>query len=167
MNEQPMFLSQRAYEINDYDAILKQIIAAASAETGVSESDFIPAITFEDNPDEKIYLLLLTMYQDSETSEDYYYKEWSVKKGRQATYDYLRDLILNEAVDPLESFIVVGSMKLIPDRKDDVALDSKPITVFRFMKIMADERRVLEDGSFNIDEYGSYSEDGDKTILEV
>ena len=79
----------------------------------------------------------------------------------------MKELILNDSVDPNTSFVVVGSMKQIPDRKDDVALDSKPITVFRFMKIMADEKRVLESGDFNIDEYESYSEDGDKTILEI
>lgn len=167
MNESPLFLSQRMQDANYDDAILKQIIAAASAETGISESEFVPAITFEDNPDEKIYLLLLTMFQEGDGYDDYYYKEWSIKKGRQATYDYLKELILNDSVDPNTSFVVVGSMKQIPDRKDDVALDSKPITVFRFMKIMADEKRVLESGDFDIDEYGSYSEDGDKTILEI
>lgn len=157
------------------DEELNRIIRAVEAESGSLLAAAIPAVTFGDDPDEKVYLLLLTMYEDISESEkslpDYTYKEWCIKTGRQNTYDYLKDLLKHEAIDPNESFIIVGSGDTDQVGNDSVSFESKAITIFRFMKIMFDEHRVLDDGEgFDIDEWNPlsiYGQAYDKTILDV
>ena len=126
------------------------------------------AIYFEgDNPDEKRYLLLLTLYPDSTDDISDSYRDWSIKIGRQATYDYLKHMIKEELIDPNLSFIIAG--KAIEDNssKDKFIPESSPITVFRFMKVMLVSNKVLDDReNFCIDEYASDT-NGDPSILEV
>ena len=44
---------------------------------------------------------------------------------------------------------------------------SKPITVFRFMKVMLDNMKVIDDmDGFDINDFNPSEQVGDKTILE-
>lgn len=122
----------------------------------------IQAISFEDDPDEKIYILLLVTYDNDEDSRD-----WSVSKGRQNTYNFLRGLIKDEAIDPTLSFIISCSQDNTNPYKPNANPNSKPITVFRFMKVMIDNSRVLDDmDGFDINDYAPSEQVGDKTIVE-
>ena len=86
----------------DSDEDLMRIIQQVEEENGATLAMAIPAVTFDDDPDEKIYILLLTTYDSEYNSRD-----WSVSKGRQNTYNYLKGLIKDEIIDPNLSFIIV------------------------------------------------------------
>lgn len=148
------------------DNELNTIIRAVEEDTGATLGAVIPAVTFDDDPDSKIYLILLTIYPVNESDE---VRDWQIKVGRQATYDYLKDLVKNEAIDPNESFILSGTDDFDEAfNKDNATFEGKPITVFRFLKVMFDSGKVLDDKSgFDIDEFDpiNYSH-GDKTIME-
>lgn len=153
------------------DNAVNNIIRAVEAETGARLVTAMPAITFEGtNPDEKIYLLLLALYGSEDDPSDYTSRDWVVKSGRQNVYDYLKDLVKNEAIDPHASFVVAGDIEIDEARnKDDVNFNSKAISVFRFLKVMFESNKVLDDrADFDINEYDPINYiHGDTTILEI
>ena len=156
-----------AGHINTDDEDLNRIIRAVETETGATLASAIPAITYDEDPDTKIYLVLLTVYSDAEIEEET--RDWQILTGRQNAYDFLRNLIKLEAIDPNRSFILSGTQEFDETfNKDNVSFEGKPITVFRFMKVMLDNHKVLDDqADFDINEYdpGNY-EHGDLTIME-
>lgn len=160
-NLQTSFDSQGRIQTSDED--LNRIIRAVEADTGAIMGAVVPAVTFDDNPDEKVYLLLMTLYGEYDT------KDWQIKVGRQTTYDFLRDLVKNEVIDPNESFVLSGSDEYDPQfNKDNAKFEGKPITVFRFLKVMYESHKVLDENSdFDINEFDpvDYAH-GDKTIME-
>lgn len=164
-NVQTSFDSQGRIQTTDEE--LNRIIRAVEADTGTTLGAVVPAVTFDEAPDEKVYLLLLTVYPADDQEETL--RDWQIKVGRQTTYDYLRMLVKNEAIDPNESFIIAGSNEFDEAfGKDNARFEGKPITVFRFLKVMFDSRKVLDDNTdFDINEYDPANYDhGDKTIME-
>ena len=152
--------------IQTSDEDLNQIIRSVEQDTGAIMGAVVPAVTFDDAPDEKVYLILLSVYpvKGEETV-----REWQIKIGRQDTYDFLKDLVKNEAIDPNESFIISGSSEYEEAfHKDNARFEGKPITVFRFLKVMLDSRKVLDNQTdFDINEFDPVNFDhGDKTIME-
>ena len=129
-----------------------------------------PAIIIGDDPTEKVYILLLKCYnyiENDHCTEDIY-NDWRVKIGRQETYDFLKNLIKEEIIDPNESFIISSDRDQTNDQKDNITVTGTPITVFRFMKVMLEDKRVLDDEEgFDINEFDPHSSSGDKTILEI
>lgn len=127
-------------------------------------------IVIHDDPDLKKYLLLLTVYPDSTKDTDEPYRDWSIKTGRQNTYDYLKEMIRAEIIDPNLSFVITGKETEYAKNfsmKENFEPMSNPITVFRFMKFMWETHKVLDDGEFCIDDYALDSSNGDQSILEV
>ena len=59
-NIQTSFDSQGRLQTTDEE--LNRIIRAVEVDTGATIGAVVPAVTFEDAPDEKIYLLLLSVY---------------------------------------------------------------------------------------------------------
>lgn len=164
-NIQTSFDSQGHIQTTDEE--LNRIIRAVEADTGAVLGAVVPAVTFDEAPDEKVYLLLLTVYPAEDQEETL--RDWQIKVGRQTTYDYLRMLVKDEAIDPNESFILAGSDEYDEAfGKDNAKFEGKPITVFRFLKVMFDSRKVLDDNAdFDINEYDPANYDhGDKTIME-
>ena len=130
-----------------------------------------PAVTFEDDPEIKIYLILLSVYEE-EGIIDGTSKDWKIKIGRQDTYDWLKDMVRSEVIDPNESFIISGnSIKDEFTDKDNITFNSKPITVYRFLKIMYENKKVLDDSEiFEFESWDPkeiYQEESDKTIFEI
>lgn len=110
---------------------------------------FTNAVTFGDNPDEKPYLILLSMYPDDTGITSDSYKDWSVKIGRQSTYDYLKEMVKNELVDPSTSFIIAGT-----DEDNTFKPESNIITIARFLKVMKESNKVLDsEEDFDVDDY--------------
>lgn len=136
-----------------------QIIAAVREETGMTPAILTPAISFgEDNPENKAYIILLSIFDDGETL-----REWTVVIGRQNVFDCLKDYVIDEVIDPYESFVIAGKTDF---DNNNIDMASKPITVFRFLKVMSDTNKVLVDKEeFDIDEYEPSVPD--KTILDV
>lgn len=138
--------------IQTSDEELNAIIRAVEEESGAKLGVAVPAITFfGDDPDSKVYLLLLLT--NDEDGED---RDWAVMIGRQNTYNYLKNLIEAEAIDPNTSFILSGNQKC-----------EDAITIFRFMKICIENTKVLDDSGFDINDWAQSEEVPDKTILDV
>ena len=162
-NEQGLIIT------NDED--LNRILRETEKETGLTLSAAVQAVSFGEDPDEKTYLVLLYIYPNDELNEfQEPLKEWSIKTGRQDTYDFLKDLVKFEAIDPNKSFIMVADKITEPsNNKENVIFnDSKPITVFRFLKAMREGNMVLDgDEEFDVNEFDLEKETGDPTIFEV
>jgi hypothetical protein len=159
------------------DEDLNRIIREVEDEEGMDLGMVIPAITFENNqnPDEKVYLVLLTIY-DTESNTGDVLRQWEIKVGRQATYDYLKELVKYESIDPNTSFIIGGDMitnQTITDKgqeeKTNVSFhEVSPITVFRFLKAMRDSKKILDgDEMFDINDFDIHGASGDSTIFVV
>lgn len=156
-------------QIETDDSDLNRIIRATEKDTGAKLAMATPAITFGEDPEEKAYLILLFIYPNDEIEESL--KDWSIKIGRQETYNYLKDLVKYEAIDPNRSFIMSGEKitESISNKDNIVFNDSKLITVFRFLKIMRENDMVLDgDETFDINEFVEDSDNiGDYTILSI
>lgn len=161
-----MEMNSRMNMTDEDIAILTQLINA-NEENGVNMT---PAVEFDDNPDDKVYLVLLSYYNTHDESSDYE-QSWGIKIGRQATYEFLKELVRNESIDPNMSFIIAAQRESSDEYNDGdnvIFVDSKPVTVFRFLKVMYETRRVLDNGTdFDIDEYNVDDMNGDITILDV
>lgn len=162
------------YDVNNDDD-LKRIIEEVEQEKGGKLGFSYQAITFDDDPEEKIYIVLIKTYDyDSEI------RDWEIIQGRQRAYDRLKGLISDEIIDPNNSFIIACDLDKSNPDNFNATPKSKPITVFRFMKVMLEENKVLDDKEgFDINEYDSNSYDylnhgvnvyeakrPDKTILD-
>lgn len=101
------------------------------------------------DPDKAKYMLLLRINVDDQ--DDSY--DWLVMTGRQATYDYIKELIQNVAVDIDKSFIMSETSTL-----------ESAYTIYRFMRVMIDEEAVIENTSFNPDDY-RFGDDDDVVSL--
>ena len=114
------------------------------------------AVTFDGpDPDEMKYLLLIKAIEPSNI-DDYGY-EWFVKSGRQATYDFLKELLTSCIVDVDESFIMAESSTI-----------KSAISIYKFMRNMKDGGKVIENTSFDPDEYrlGEYDTEETGSILD-
>ena len=164
-------------KVTTNDEELNRIIRYAEEDDDLSLGAVIPAITFEEeDPDKKVYLVLLSIYDTSQDSKDDILRQWEIKIGRQATYDYLKELVKYEAIDPNTSFIIGGNIinsDVIVDNinkeKNNINFnDVSPITVFRFLKVMRENNKILDgDDIFNINDFNVNDNSGDKTIFEV
>lgn len=121
------------------DSQMNETIRSVEEEMGMKLAVAVPAIGIIEDPESKVYLLLLEV-TDSENDEEV--RDWSVFVGRQETYDYLVNLVVNEAIDPNHSFIIAGDVKF-----------EEAITVYRFLKSMRDNELVLDGSDFSIEEY--------------
>ena len=96
------------------------------------------------DPTTKIYLVLLTMYEDEESNDGYeetnIYREWRIFIGRQHAYDWLKTIIDTGGMDFHRSFILSGETS-----------PENAITVYRFMKTCLESNKV-RGGNFDIDD---------------
>lgn len=105
------------------------------------------AITFVgEDPTTKVYLLLLTLYEETIDDDGEYddlsiVKEWYTIIGRQKTYDSLKVLIENHGIDVHRSFVLSGE-----------TAPEKAISVYRFMKICLESNKVRDRSGFDIDD---------------
>lgn len=104
----------------------------------------------EENADNKKYLILFAGYVDDE--EFIGYNPWVMVVGRQNAYDTVKDYFLSKELsesgitfDAYESRIVVES------KKGGIRLDG--ISVYKFMKSMKSEGKVVDDSDFDIEEW--------------
>ena len=131
----------------------------------------IEGLSFDEDPTEKTYLVLLWIYPDHELNGfDEPLRDWQIRIGRQDTYDFLKDMVKYESIDPNLSFIMAAERvtEQSNDKENLIFNDSKPITVFRFLKAMREGDMVLDgDEQFDINSFDLESESGDNTILDT
>ena len=146
------------------DPELNKILQEVQDESGPLGA-VVPAVTFIQDGEDKVYIALLSQYEKDESF-------WFTMTGRQKFYDTLVQLIKAGEVDPNQSFVIAGD--LFEDsvtKKSNMKINNMmPITVYRFMKTMKDSKKIIESDDhigFDIDEYCEYSDNGDTTILEI
>lgn len=102
------------------------------------------------DPNEKIYLILYQCIDiNEEVPEENRY--WEIKQGRQATYEYLRDLVIAEAIDPNNSYILAETVTM-----QDMG------TVIGFLEAMRDDNLVVEDTDFDPYDYDIEYDDSEE-----
>jgi hypothetical protein len=82
------------------------------------------------DPKNKIYLICLRT-----ANGDY----WSIEEGRRAAWDYIKDHVIQDDADVLESFVLVDSVEL-----------RKRVTVYDFIKY---SESMVNDPEFDIEDY--------------
>ena len=94
--------------------------------------------------EEKTYLILMDGIEND--SNETRFRDWEIVVGRQSAYDYIKNLLESEYVliNIFESKIIVNSEKVkVTDG----------ISVYKFMKMMKEQDKVIDYTSFDIDEY--------------
>lgn len=97
-----------------------------------------------DNEEDKVYLILIDGEETDNESKKY--RDWEIVTGRQQAYDYIKSILESEfaIIDVDRSKIIVSSDKVkITDG----------ISIYKFMKAMKDDDRVIDYTSFDIDDY--------------
>ena len=92
-------------------------------------------------PEEKEYLLLLNYEEDSDSGLE---KTFEFMNGREQVYNYLKEELMNNGLDPFNSFVIVETVS-IADR----------LTVVGFMHVC---KKHFPDDDFSITDLG-YNED--------
>lgn len=107
----------------------------------VNTEGLVRGVSYDTEP-EKVYLILI----EGKDPEDKEFRDWELKEGRQAAYDYIKNYILSEytVIDIHESRIIVSSEKVkVTDG----------ISIYEFMKVMKEKDKVIDYSSFDIEDY--------------
>ena len=104
--------------------------------------NLVRAMSYEE--DKKTYLVLLE--GEIPTNEGENYKTYEFILGRQATYDYIKDIIQSQDIifDAMKSKVIVDSEKVNI---------GKALSVYNFMRIMKENNKVVDESSFDIEDY--------------
>lgn len=102
------------------------------------------------------YLILLEgeyKYKDGEN-----YKSFEFITGRQAAYDYIKDILMNMHDSDYEYMLDISKSRIISEppvvTKDTPRITlSNMLTVYSFMKIMREKGKITDDSSFDIEDY--------------
>ena len=139
------------------DPRLNDIVREVEEEYGAKLVTAVPVFSsIGPDPTTKVYLILSVGYSQDKETEGNEIRDWEIVVGRQETYDRLKNLIQSEAIDPHVSFVLSGE-----------TAPEEAITVFRFMKYCQDGDKVVDNTSFDINEYAISEVEIDKTILDV
>lgn len=118
----------------------------------------VKAITYIPEDDNKKYLILITGEEYS--NENIEYRSWEIIESRQMTYDWIKELLLNGDENNGFIFDIMKSKVLVDS--ENVPL-SKAISVYRFMILMKTEDKVVDDSTFDIEDYAyNLEEEGEE-----
>lgn len=103
----------------------------------------VRGVSYDAEP-EKVYLILIDGEEIS--NEALQYRDWEIVTGRQAAYDYIKNMIESEyvSVDVHKSKIIVSS---------EAVKVTDGISIYKFMKSMKEADKVIDYTSFDIDDY--------------
>lgn len=109
----------------------------------VNTQGLVRGVTYDTEP-EKTYLILLdgVLTNDEETI----FRDWEFKVGRQEAYDYIKDMLQNQY-----AIINVHNSKIIVD-STEVTI-KQGISIYKFMKNMKENEKVIDYSSFDIEDY--------------
>ena len=109
----------------------------------VNTEGLVRGVSYDSEP-EKVYLILIDGQEND--NEGQRIRDWEVVEGRQAAYDYIKNMILSDyiIVDVMESKIIVSSEKVkVTDG----------VSIYKFMKGMKENDKVIDYTSFDIEDY--------------
>ncbi len=106
--------------------------------------------------DNYTYLILFNgVYKDNEDTE---YRDWQIVKGRQATYDMIKEILLSQDDVETDTLIDVSTSYIIAE--PPVITESTPritfknmLSIYAFMQKMLINNLVVDDSSFSIEDY--------------
>ena len=108
----------------------------------VNTEGLVRGVSYDSEP-EKIYLILIDG-TDNETGQRY--RDWELVEGRQAAYDYIKNILESDYVT-----INVKESKIIVSTEKVKVTDG--ITIYKFMKSMKENDKVIDYTSFDIEDY--------------
>ena len=110
----------------------------------VNTEGLVRGVTYDPEETEKTYLILI----DGEEldNEGRRFRDWEIITGRQATYDWIKNMLENEYV-----MIDVDKSKIIVSSEKVKVTDG--ISIYDFMKAMKQKDKVIDYTSFDIDDY--------------
>lgn len=113
----------------------------------VNTEGLVRGVSYDTEP-EKTYLILLDgeepVYGHDDIAKPF--RDWQMKEGRQAAYDYIKDMIKNEYV-----VINVHTSRIIVSSEKVKVTDG--ISIYEFMKAMKEKDKVIDYTSFDIEDY--------------
>lgn len=119
----------------------------------VNTEELVRGVSYDPEP-EKTYLILLEGIEPVYGYDDVAkpFRDWQMKEGRQAAYDYIKDMVQSEYViiNVHKSRIIVSSVKI-----------TDGISIYKFMKSMKENDKVIDYTSFDIEDYVSEDEEGE------
>lgn len=108
------------------------------------------------NGDDVLYLILMEFCSSSDNEENT--RDWCFKRGRQETYDFIRDMLLdeNESDDgytlDVDASLIYADNPHIPQEANKLRL-SNGISLYKFMKDCYVLQKVKDEGGFDIDDF--------------
>ena len=121
----------------------------------VNTEGLVRGVSYDTEP-EKTYLILLDGYEEVNAGDNIAkpFRDWQMKEGRQAAYDYIKDMVKSEYViiDVHKSRIIVSS---------EIVKVTDGISIYEFMKIMKDKEKVIDYTSFDIEDYADGDVEGE------
>lgn len=102
------------------------------------------------------YLILFNgVYKDNEDTE---YRDWQIVKGRQATYDMIKEILYSQddvetdiLIDVSTSYII-AEPPYITENTPRITFENM-LSVYAFMQKMLINSLVVDDSSFSIEDY--------------
>lgn len=113
-----------------------------------NNTGLVRGVTYDTEPD-KTYLVLIDG-EDKETEKRF--RDWEILIGRQKAYDYIKNMLLSDFV-----IIDIHSSKIIVSSDKVKVTDG--ISIYKFMKGMKDNDKVIDYTSFDIEDYNTGDED--------
>lgn len=94
----------------------------------------------------KLYLILYESFPTDDNDDSSIVKDWEYVRGREAAYTSIKSRLEDDilSIHLLKSLVIVASYKRTIE---------EPITVYEFMRKMANEHKVPENVLINIDDY--------------
>ena len=121
----------------------------------VNTEGLVRGVSYDSEP-EKTYLILLDgnepVYGHDDVAKPF--RDWQMKEGRQAAYDYIKDMIESEYV-----IINVHTSRIIVSSEKVKVTDG--ISIYEFMKAMKEKDKVIDYTSFDIEDYADGDVEGE------
>lgn len=106
--------------------------------------------------DEYTYLVLFNgEYKDNDNLQ---YRDWQIVKGRQATYDMIKDLLLaqddldTDTIIDVSTSYIIAEPPVITENTPRITFENM-LSVYAFMSKMLIKGLVVDDSSFCIEDY--------------
>lgn len=116
----------------------------------------VEALEKNKNGDLYKYLILLEGEYKDRDGENY--KSFEMIQGRQAAYDFIKEILENMTDSDYEYILDVSKSKIISEppviTEDTPRITlSNMLSVYSFMKIMRQQNKIKDDTSFDIEDY--------------
>lgn len=116
-----------------------------------------------------LYLVLLYYDSKDENKEDV--KDWRMIIGRQEAYDFIRSSLTNEDVEDettlnIDKSLIYADNPDIPDENNRLRIRNG-ISLYRFVRDSVARGKIVEDESFDIEEYHFDGDSEESDISKV